>query len=107
MNKAEKIMEKHDVTHEDLVLYHEANRYLSRQGSEAKLKKIPLDDKERMDNFYKDLRANGMYSNEPKNGRMTFYRISTYEEMEKEAHQAPDSLAKMEPPKELSFRFKA
>jgi hypothetical protein len=95
----ESLMEKFELTHEELVSHWEAHDYLSRHGSEVKLKKIPSWVREKIAALYAECRSKGIYPMRPQEGKMEFLDLVSYEEGWKRSRKlrAPESLAEMEP----------
>lgn len=93
------LMIRHGITDDDLIIHWEACQYLSHQGSEAKLKSIPQSDRDKIARFYQECRRSKIYPDRPRDEKMGFYEMVSYEEAWKRSEklQAPDSLAEMEP----------
>ena len=98
----EALMEKYEVSHSLLCLSWEAHDYLSRTSSEVKLKKLSLEERHKITEFYKHCRREGFYPSKPKGLNMIFQRLinrkDAYDQLHKKHNMAPASLAAMEPP---------
>jgi len=98
----EYLMEKYEVSHEMLCISWEAHDYLSRNSSEVKLKKLSLEERHKVGEFYKHCRREGFYPYRPKGFKMLFQKLisreEAYEELKRKVNAAPASLAAMEPP---------